>query len=150
MKIVLLALVFASVSFAAHAAEPFCDTGQVSPIDKQLERELDRSDGVTSRVRAAQGRAYDAWDDKLNQQYKKLMSRLTPKEKSKLRKAQRAWLAFRDAETEFVRSPRISEGGTLQPVIVSDLGLQALKRRVCQLKKYREKAKSNYFMRKGT
>lgn len=114
----------------ASAAEPFCNTNSVHPIDAQLEREMNASGGVTEHMRNAQGRAYEQWDRELNIVYKELMSYLSAEEQDSLRKVQKVWLVFRDAETEFLWSESISGGGTLQAIIVSDYSLELLKTRV--------------------
>lgn len=133
MKRILLAIGLVMFFPYASAAEPFCKTNSVHPIDAQLEREMSASAGITEHMRNAQTRAYEQWDRELNIVYKELMSHLSAEEKDSLRKAQRAWLAFRDAETEFFWSESISGGGTLQPIIVSGYSLDLLKARVCQL-----------------
>ncbi|MES1941082.1 hypothetical protein T5B8_12613 [Salinisphaera sp. T5B8] len=43
-----------------------------------------------------------ALDDELNTAYKQLMTRLTPAQQAGLRASQRRWLAFLDAEFEFL------------------------------------------------
>ena len=45
--------------------------------------------------------AETAWDKELNKQYRELMKRLSADEKAKLKKTQKAWLAYRDAEKDF-------------------------------------------------
>ena len=54
-------------------------------------------------------------DAAMNARYKKLMAVLHPSEKTALKKAQRAWLRYRDAEAEFL-SLR-SQGGTVYPMV---------------------------------
>ncbi|HKM38391.1 MAG TPA: lysozyme inhibitor LprI family protein [Thiopseudomonas sp.] len=136
MKKILLAVGLVVLVPLASAAEPFCKTNSVHPIDAQFEREMAASGGITEHMRNAQGRAYEQWDRELNIAYKELMSHLSADEKDSLRKAQKAWLVFRDAETEFFWSESISGGGTLQPIIVSDYSLELLKTRVCQLSNF--------------
>lgn len=121
-----------------YAAEPYCDTGQRHPIDLQLEHDLSQNAVTTADMREAQGKAYTSWDKELNREYKELMALLSDDEKNALRQAQRAWLAFRDAETEFWWSESISDGGSLAPVIVSDHAIELLKARVCQLARYKK------------
>lgn len=94
------------------------------------------SGGVTEHMRNAQNRAYEQWDRELNIEYKELMNHLSAEEKGSLRKAQKAWLVFRDAKFDFFWSESISSGGTLQPIIVSDYKLELVKMRVCQLSSY--------------
>lgn len=140
MKKALLALSLAAFTPLAFAAEPFCDSGDPHPIDVQFERDMDDSGGVTLKMRNAQGRAYKRWDTELNVAYQELMASLAPDEQAALKKAQRAWLKFREAESEFWWTESISGGGTLQPVIVAGHGIELLKKRVCRLKRYKHAA----------
>jgi len=132
-------LVFAMIlmSPSAFGSEAFCDTGRAHSIDIQFDRDMDMSGGVTASMRDAQGRAHEGWDRELNREYSELMSLLSAEEKSSLREAQRAWLAFVDAETKFWWSESISDRGTLSPIIVADRGLSLLRDRVCQLARYK-------------
>ncbi|GAB2713963.1 lysozyme inhibitor LprI family protein [Halomonas garicola] len=135
-----LALSLAAFAPLTLAAEPFCDSGHPHPIDVQFERDMDASGGVTLEMRNAQGRAYKGWDTELNMVYQELMESLASDEQAALKKAQRAWLTFREAETEFWWTESLSGGGTLQPVIVADQSISLLKARVCQLKQYKQAA----------
>ena len=54
-------------------------------------------------------------DAAMNARYKKLMAVLNPSEKAALKKAQRAWLNYRDAEAEFL-SLR-SQSGSVHPMV---------------------------------
>lgn len=140
MKKTVLALSLAAFAPLALAAEPFCDSGHPHPIDVQFERDMDASGGVTLEMRNAQGRAYKRWDTELNMEYRELMANLSAEEKAALKKAQRAWLTFREAESEFWWTESLSGGGTLQPVIVADQSISLLKARVCQLRRYKDMA----------
>lgn len=57
-------------------------------------------------------------DKALNEAYGRLMDKLSPERRQKLKTAQRAWLRFRDAQAELVSSAW--EGGSLQPLAHSD------------------------------
>ena len=63
------------------------------------------------------GQQYKAADDRLNQEYKELNTRLQeqPKRRDMLLKAQRRWLAFRDAECRFEASA--VAGGSAEPMV---------------------------------
>lgn len=142
MKAILFFITLTVLAPCAYAADAFCDTGRIHPIDAQFKREMDKSNGITVNMRNAQGTAYVSWDRELNRVYKELMAILSVDEKLRLRDAQRAWLTFRDAETKFWWSESISDGGTLQPVVVADHNIELLKARVCQLYKYKKVARS--------
>ncbi|GAA3699392.1 hypothetical protein GCM10022421_02170 [Oceanisphaera sediminis] len=61
---------------------------------------------------------YQTADQALNQAYGRLMNKLDPARKQKLKTAQRAWLKFRDAQAELVSSAY--EGGSIQPLSHSE------------------------------
>ncbi len=54
-------------------------------------------------------------DAKLNKNYKACMAKLDATAKAKLQKAQRAWIAFRDADCDYQADEM--RGGTLETVI---------------------------------
>lgn len=139
MKTALLAIALAASIPGAFATENFCDTGKPHPIDVQLRRDLDQTDGITVEIREAQGKAFQAWDKELNREYRELMAVLDEKDRNTLREAQKAWLAFRAAEEKLWWS-KISADGTMQPIVVSDIGTQFLKERVCRLSRYKANA----------
>lgn len=101
MKNNIMAIALMASASHAFAAESFCDTGRPHPIDMQFERDMDQSGGATSNMRNAQSKAYEDWEKALNREYQELMKLLSAEEKASLREAQRAWLSFRDAESEF-------------------------------------------------
>lgn len=137
MKKTLLAIALAAFVPWVSAAQPFCDTESIHPIDARFEHDMQQSGGVSANMRDAQSKAYASWDGELNREYRELMALLSAEEKAALRAAQRAWLAFRDAEISFFWSESISGGGTLQPIIISDQAMALLKARVCQLARYK-------------
>ena len=61
---------------------------------------------TTQQMIICSDRAYKAADQKLNQVYKALQTKITANQKKRLTNAQLAWIKFRDAACEF-------EGGTL-------------------------------------
>ncbi|WP_339848070.1 lysozyme inhibitor LprI family protein [uncultured Halopseudomonas sp.] len=140
MKTTFFAIVFTAFAPFSYAADRFCDTGRIHPVDAQLEQEMDQNGGTTVDMREAQSRAHAGWDEELNSVYRELMAILPPQEQLLLRDAQRSWLSFRDTEAEFWWSQSISGGGSLQPIIVTGYGIELLKARVCQLTKYKNAA----------
>jgi len=70
-------------------------------------------------------------DARLNVVYQKLMKTLDAGRRVKLRAAQRAWLAYRDAQCDFEASA--SEGGTMQPLELSSCKSDVTKERIAQL-----------------
>ena len=138
LAIALLLAVFASPAFAA---ENFCDTGKPHPIDVWFDQAMDKTEGITVNIRIVQGEASSRWDQELNRVYSELLAKLKGTDKNRLKEAQRAWIKFRDAEAEWLWSEAMyGQGGTLAPVIVSDVGRDFLKQRVCQLQRYKKMA----------
>lgn len=125
-----------SAPMVAHSAEVYCDTARPHSIDVELAESLEAGGGVTSEMRDAQGRAHEQWDAELNRVYTSLAASLEPAERTSLRDAQRAWLAFREAETTFWWSPSISDEGTMAPVVVSGRAIEMLRARTCELSRY--------------
>ena len=140
MKKLLVSIALLALAPWVHAADGFCGTDSVHPIDARFEQEIAQSGGVTVDMRDAQTRAYESWDKELNKIYGELMSLLSAEEKVLLRDAQRAWLGFRESEAKLWMAESISGEGTLQPIVVSDFGRELLKARVCQLTGYKEAA----------
>lgn len=137
MKKFLLSLALSTIAIPVLAAEPFCKTGKAHPIDIQLERETSSGHVTTASIMDAEQKAYERWDAELNRLYKELMSALEPEDQVTLRNAQRAWLAFREAESKVWWLEQVSDGGSLQRIIVATHSREMLKQRVCELSIYR-------------
>ena len=72
-------------------------------------------------------------DAELNKVYKKLVAKLgASKDKDLLVKAQRAWIAYRDAHCAYTESSY--EGGSMQPLVYSGCMRQVTEERIKQLK----------------
>ena len=76
----------AAAALAAAAAFAFADQG-----DK-----AGSCDGGTMQMIECLEKQRVYWDKKLNEAYKELLGTAQPEQKAALRKAQRAWLTFRD------------------------------------------------------
>ena len=92
------------------------------------------SDQATMNQCAAQQNA--AADKELNALYQQITSRFksNPDSKKQLVGAQRAWVAFRDAECKFSASG--VEGGSVYPLIYSNCTTELTKARVQTFKNY--------------
>ena len=79
---------------------------------------------------------YKQADSQLNALYKQINSRLqdNPDSKKRLVSAQRAWVAFRDAECSFAASG--VEGGSVYPMIYSGCLAELTEKRVAAFKTY--------------
>jgi len=85
----------------------------LAETDEGLSKEhsdcIDKSGGVTADMLQCEGEELDRQDARLNDAYKKLMSKLSPDRKKALLKAQRAWIKFREANCDYWYDP---QGGT--------------------------------------
>ncbi len=113
----------------------FAGVGPVSAAERDLSRDfqacLDQAGGVTPRMIDCITTELKRQDDRLNQNYKKLMSSLSNERKKDLQEAQRAWLRFRDANCRFYNDP---DGGTAARVEANDCILNATADRASELK----------------
>ncbi len=87
-------------------------------------------------MNACSGRNLEAADAALNDAYRRIVARLAQDAAAtgQLRTAQRAWIAFRDAECAFAASS--VEGGSIYPMISSDCLRAATEARTAALRTY--------------
>ncbi|MCQ4163583.1 lysozyme inhibitor LprI family protein [Tahibacter harae] len=127
-------LLLALLCTPAPAQEPFCGRATPHPIDRELAEASARSGGVTVDLRDAQSAAYAAWDKELNRVYAELLRAAAPADRELLRKAQRAWLAFDQAQADWDASgSRHGNEGTSAALNIADAALQRRRARVCDL-----------------
>jgi uncharacterized protein YecT (DUF1311 family) len=81
-------------------------------------------------------REFKKADAQLNATYQSLLRYLDPKETEALRIAQRAWLAFRDADAKL--SGLEFDGGTLEPVVIMSAMASLTRERTKHLKLHLE------------
>jgi uncharacterized protein YecT (DUF1311 family) len=112
-----------------------CDYSERHPISATFAADIERSGGVTFDMREAQTSAYAAWNAELNRLYGALMQRMKREDdRTALRKAQRAWLAFHQAESDWLWSRAMhADEGTAGPLNVAGAGLVRIEQRVCDL-----------------
>jgi len=77
--------------------------------------------------------AFEKADAKLNKIYKQTLAGLDEEGKKKLVAAERAWLAYRDAEATYEADAE--RGGSIVPLIYSQTCLQMTEARIEQLQK---------------
>ena len=70
-------------------------------------------------------------DGRLNAVYRKLVGKLDAREKEQLKTAQKAWLAYRDAECTY--TVRNNEGGSIYPLVWSGCLTTQTEMRIKQL-----------------
>ena len=92
---------------------------------------LDKSKEVTSEMLDCISAEFTRQDDRLNENYKRLMSKLSGKRKEGLLEAQRAWIKFRDTNCNFYYDP---DGGSAAHLASSDCMLNAIADRATELK----------------
>ena len=66
-------------------------------------------------------------DSNLNRIYRKTLKKLGPEDASRLRKAQRAWLAYRDAHCD--AEVKLYEGGSITHIVLPQCRLTLTKNR---------------------
>lgn len=97
-----LALIAAgTVNADVHSKSPYYSPAYTACMDKA---------SSTADMVECIGTEHDAQDAKLNRVYKTLMTSLSADRKKALRGAQRAWMAYRDANCQFYFDP---DGGTM-------------------------------------
>ena len=89
------------------------------PTSAALAQECDRADESQMGMNICANEDYQAADAKLNKTYGEIMKRLSDDADGRklLQAAQRAWIAFRDAECDF--STADSKDGSVYPMLVS-------------------------------
>jgi uncharacterized protein YecT (DUF1311 family) len=82
-----------------------------------LSEECDRNDQSQTGMNICAGADFNASDARLNTDYGEIMKRLSDDADARklLQQAQRAWIAFRDAECKFSSSG--VEGGSVSPMV---------------------------------
>lgn len=128
-----LSACFAASTQASDNELHWCHRPQPHPVDVAFEQAMQRAGGVTAGMREAQGEAWQGWDAELNRLYRDAMRPFGKDARAAaLRKAQRAWLAWDAAEAASDIAQQ-ADGGSIGPVIVSDLALQRRRARACTL-----------------
>ena len=92
---------------------------------------LEKANGVTSEMIDCIFAETNRQDTKLNENYKSLISKISPKRKQSLVDAQRAWIGFRDANCKFYGDP---EGGTSARLSANECVLNITADRAKELK----------------
>ena len=116
-------------------AAAFLVTTPAAAIDRELTEEfskcLNQANGVTSEMINCMLAEMTRQDAQLNEQYKKLMSKLSAERSKALIEAQRAWIRFRDANCGFYNDP---QGGSAARLASHECFLNAIADRAKELK----------------
>ena len=106
------------------------------PIDKKL-TECIAKDYSTAGMSNCTYEAQDNWDTEMNKYYKLLLEVLREEEKELLRQAQKAWLKFRDAEFEVIKTIYPTDATVFSNIRSAD-SMAIVKDRALQLKAHYE------------
>jgi uncharacterized protein YecT (DUF1311 family) len=82
------------------------------PIDLRMEQAIEQDPSTAGSV-AAISKAAEQWDAELNKAYRKLKTTMKPAEWQALVEAQRAWIAFRDAQLKALDAFYANMEGTM-------------------------------------
>ncbi len=105
-----------------------------NPTTPAFGRCMDRSGGVTARMLDCMATETAHQDARLNRAYQALMTSLPAERQRALQRAQRAWLAFRDADCRFLADP---EGGSVAGVVANDCFMTMTAQRAQTLEDWR-------------
>jgi uncharacterized protein YecT (DUF1311 family) len=120
-------------AFAQTAEAHWCGLPQPHPLDAAFALAIEHSGGVTADMRDAQGEAYAGWDAELNRLYREVMKQLDGDVRATaLRQAQRAWLAWDEAEAASDIA-FAEDQGTSGPLGVADQAIARRRARACTL-----------------
>lgn len=123
-----LFLLLASGAFAQEAE---------GPIDQAFSKCMDKPEAQSTQgMVECIGTAYEAWDRALNEAYGALMESLDPATAQLLKASQKKWIAYRDAESEFLTSFEVTHGGTMMRLVTKEAMVDLVKSRVRELRGY--------------
>ena len=105
-----------------------------APVDREITQEystcLENSNGITAEMINCILAETIRQDARLNENYRKLLSKLATERKNSLVEAQRAWIRFRDANCGFYADP---EGGSAARVAANECFLNSTADRAKEL-----------------
>lgn len=125
-----------AVADGGGAGVALAQEGDSHSIDRQLDACMERDPSTHGMIRCA-SRAERAWDEELNRAYQWLMDDLSTNGRSRLKAAQRAWIAMRDKEFAFIAELGQSMQGTMWGPVLADRRARFVKARVLELESYR-------------
>jgi uncharacterized protein YecT (DUF1311 family) len=141
MKHILLLL---SLSFLSHPLLAQNSEGQEKhPLDVALDKCIEK-DSSTIGMSECMAVAYDSWDQELNRYYQLLREEMSSEQKEALKKAQLAWIDYRDRELENMATIYGSMDGTMYRLMYMGDKVELVKRRVMELKSYYDLLRQEY------
>jgi len=118
-----------------RAALAQSDDTKPDPIDTAVKRMMDKDPSTPGMVDAIE-RGTELWDAQMNVAYGQLMKALPANERAALQKSQRAWLAYRDTQTELVATVYAHAEGTAYRSTSANELLDLVKTRTLLLRSY--------------
>lgn len=127
---------FAAMVLLLLSAQPVLAEDE-DPIDAQLTACLDKPEGSSTQgMVECFDAAYTAWDKALNDAYDEVIGSVDAESAALLRKSQRDWLAYRDAEQAFWAGGWTADRGSIMRVILGEANVDMVKARVLMLRSY--------------
>jgi len=114
--------------FCFHRADAMC---KFFRAESRQERSVRRC-AESGRDEYVLGEGVQSWDARLNEAYRQFMAKLNDEEKAQLKKAQLAWITYRDANCDFVADEY--KGGTMRPMIAAICLAETTNNRTTELK----------------
>ena len=132
MKTLLLLITFLALAIPLRA-----DEEKKHPIDQAMESAIDKDSSTAGMVRAV-SKANKDWDKEMNNLYQDLKKKMKPEEWAALVTAQKAWIAYRDAQTKSIVETYGHMDGTMYiPMSASEV-MELTKDRALFLKSLKE------------
>jgi len=125
--------------FAVSGVNPESADPDASPTPDSVEKKVDelREEAKsTAEMVQAEARGMELWDAELNRVYRLLQTKLPEPDRRKLINSQRAWLSFRDANREIIRTVYERAQGSMYRPIAVNAELQIVKERAQNLRGY--------------
>lgn len=113
------------------------DDDEKHPIDQEMEAAIERDSSTAGMVQAA-SKANKQWDREMNTLYQELKKQMEPAEWEALVKAQKAWLVFRDAQTQSLVETYGRMDGTMWIPVSASAVMQLTKDRALFLESLKE------------
>ena len=101
-------------------------------VKSKTEQCIENSGGVTAKMLDCANDEFKEYDTELNVTYKKLLKEKSKFQQNALKKAQQAWIRFRDAECHYYADP---DAGTSAALDLKSCVIDLTKKRVLDLKK---------------
>lgn len=106
--------------------------------NSQFDTCMDKAGGVTVNMLNCIGAETQRQDKKLNTMYQNVMKSLTNENKERLKKAQQAWIKYRDANCSFYADP---DEGTLASITGSNCVMDMTTQRAKELEDFHKLTK---------